>query len=61
MARKVDEADDFVFVQLFDQEPGIYDKCHADCARQDEINLAWERTSHEAKESRAWLNSVETI
>jgi hypothetical protein len=27
MARKVDEAPNFVFVQLIEQEPGIYDKC----------------------------------
>jgi hypothetical protein len=59
MARKVDEAD--VFVQLFDQEPGIYDKWHADCAKQGKIDLAWERISHEAKESGAWLSSVKTI
>jgi hypothetical protein len=25
MARKVDEADNFVFVQLTEHEPGIYD------------------------------------
>jgi hypothetical protein len=37
MARKVDEAADFVFVQ----EPGIYDKRHPDCARQDKIDLTW--------------------
>jgi hypothetical protein len=28
MALKVDEAANFVFVQLSEQEPGIYDKCH---------------------------------
>jgi hypothetical protein len=33
IARKV-EADNFVFVELIEQEPGIYDKCHADYARQ---------------------------
>jgi hypothetical protein len=32
MARKVDEAANFVSLQLIEQEPGIYDKCHA---RQD--------------------------
>jgi hypothetical protein len=28
MARKVDEAAN-IFVQFIEQEPGIYDKCHA--------------------------------
>jgi hypothetical protein len=37
MARKVDEAANFVFVQLIEQEPGIYDKYHPDYARQDKI------------------------
>jgi hypothetical protein len=36
MARKVDEAANFVFVQLTEQKLGIYDKCHADYAKQDE-------------------------
>jgi hypothetical protein len=54
MARKVDEAANFVFVQLIEQEPGIYD-------RQDKIDLAWERISHETKESGSWLSSFETI
>jgi hypothetical protein len=35
IARKVDEAANFVSAQLIAQEPGIYDKCHADYARQD--------------------------
>jgi hypothetical protein len=39
MARKVDVADNFVFVQLIEQEPGIYDKRHPDYARQDKIDL----------------------
>jgi hypothetical protein len=43
MARKVDEAADFVFVQLIEQEPGIYDKCHPDYTRLDKIDLGWER------------------
>jgi hypothetical protein len=34
MARKVDEAANFVFVRLID-------KCHTDYARQGKINLAW--------------------
>jgi hypothetical protein len=44
MAQKVDEAANFVFVQLIEQVPGIYDKCHHDCARRD---LASERISDE--------------
>jgi hypothetical protein len=61
MAREVDEAADFVFVQLLEQELGIYDKRHADCARRDKIDLACERISHEMKESESWLSSFETI
>jgi hypothetical protein len=61
MAQKVDEAANFVFVQLIEQEPGIYDKCHTDCAKQDKINLSWERISHEMKESGSWLSSFEAI
>jgi hypothetical protein len=61
MARKVDEAANFVPAQLIAQEPGIYDKCHADCARQDKMDLAWERISHETKESGSWLSSSERI
>jgi hypothetical protein len=41
MARKVDEAANFVFVQLIEQEPAIYDKRHAE----------WERISHRMEES----------
>lgn len=37
MARQVDEAGNFVFVQLTDHEPGICDERHPDCARQDKI------------------------
>jgi hypothetical protein len=43
MARKFDEAANSVFVQLIAQEPGIYDKRHADCARRVKIDLLWER------------------
>jgi hypothetical protein len=45
MARKVDEAANFVFVQLIEQEPAIYmyDKRHADYARRDKLDLAWEK------------------
>jgi hypothetical protein len=40
MARKVDEAANFVFVQLIDQVPAIYDKRHPDYARWNKIDLA---------------------
>jgi hypothetical protein len=51
MARKFDEASNFVFVQLIEQEPRIYDKRHPDYARQDKVDWSWERISHETKES----------
>jgi hypothetical protein len=57
MARKVDEAANFVFVQ----EPGIYDKYHADCCRRDKLDLAWEGISHEAKEYGLRSSSFDTI
>jgi hypothetical protein len=60
MARKVDEAANFVFVQLIEQEPGIYDKCHTDYAGQDKIYLAWERISLEM-ECGSWLSSFKPI
>jgi hypothetical protein len=60
IAREVDEALNFVFVQLIEQEPGIYDNCQADYARQDKIGLAWERISLEMNESGSWLSSSET-
>jgi hypothetical protein len=50
MAGKVDEAYNFVFfLQLIEQEPGIYVKCYPDYDRQDNIlvDLAWERISHD--------------
>jgi hypothetical protein len=60
MARKIDEAAaNFVFVQLIEQEP--YDKRHPDYVRQDKIDLAWERISHEMKESGSRLSSIETM
>jgi hypothetical protein len=52
--RKIDEAANFVFVQLIDQEPGIYDKFHPDDTRRDKIGLAWERISHEMNETAPW-------
>jgi hypothetical protein len=60
MARKVDEAANFVFVQLIEQEPDVYNKRHPDTARQDKIDLAWERISHQ-KEPGSWLSSSEKI
>jgi hypothetical protein len=48
-------------VQLTEKEPGINDKCHADCARQDKIDWDWERISHETKETGTSLSSFETI
>jgi hypothetical protein len=47
VGRKDDEAANFVFVQLIKQEPGIHDKRHPDYAREDKIDLVWERISHE--------------
>jgi hypothetical protein len=29
-----------MYVHLIEQEPGIYDKRHPDCAKQDKIDLA---------------------
>jgi hypothetical protein len=55
MARKVDKVDNFDFVQLIEQEPGIYDKCHPDYGRRDIIDLAWERISHEVNESGMYM------
>jgi hypothetical protein len=61
MARKVDEAANFVFVQLIEQESDIYDKQHPDYIRQGKIDLDWERISPETKESGSWLSSFKTI
>jgi hypothetical protein len=57
----VDEAANFIFVQLSEQEPGIYDKRYPEYARQDKMDLTWERISHETKDSESWLSSFETI
>jgi hypothetical protein len=59
MAGKADEASNFVFVQLIEQELGIYDKHHTDYARQDKIYLVWEGIFHETKESGSRLSSFE--
>jgi hypothetical protein len=60
MARRA-EAANFVVVQFFEQEPGIYGKRHPDYARRDKTDLAWERISHETKEPGSRLSSFETI
>jgi hypothetical protein len=61
VARKVDEAVNFVFVQLIEQEPGIYEKRHPDYARRDKIrDLTWERIFHEMKESGMSAQAVQT-
>jgi hypothetical protein len=61
MARKVDEAANIVFVQLIEHEPGICSKRWPDYGRQGKIDLAWERISHETKESGSWLSSSEIV
>jgi hypothetical protein len=43
MARKVDEASNFAFVQLNEKDPSIYDKSHPDYARRDKGDLVWEK------------------
>jgi hypothetical protein len=40
MALNVDEAANFVSVQLIEQETGIYDKRHPDYARREKVDLA---------------------
>jgi hypothetical protein len=55
MARKVHEAANFVFLQLIEQEPAIYDKRHAAYARRDKIDLAWEGISHRMGESGMYV------
>jgi hypothetical protein len=61
MSRKVDEAANFVFVQLIEHESGIYDESHPDYAMKDKIDLAWKWISHVMKESGSKLHSFETI
>jgi hypothetical protein len=61
MARKVDEAANFVFMQLIAQELGIYERRHPDYDWQNKIDLVWERISHETKESGSRLSSFETV
>jgi hypothetical protein len=45
------------FFRLTEQDPDIYDKRHPDCARQDKIDLAWERIPRKPKESGSRLSS----
>jgi hypothetical protein len=47
----VDEAANYVFVQLTEQKPTMYNKLHVCFARRDKIGLAWERISHTMEES----------
>jgi hypothetical protein len=51
MAREVDEAANFVLVQLIEKQSGISDKCHPHYARRNKVDLAWEDISHEMKKS----------
>jgi hypothetical protein len=44
MVRKIDEAANFIFVQLIDRKRTIYDKHHAHCARRDKMDLALEES-----------------
>jgi hypothetical protein len=50
MTRNFDEATTIAFVELFEQEPGLYDKSHPDCGRTDQVDLAWEGISCEMKD-----------
>jgi hypothetical protein len=55
MTRKVDEAANFVFVHLIEQEPGLYDKSHTDYSRRGKVDLVWERISHKIKMSLVFI------
>jgi hypothetical protein len=46
VARRVDEAANFGLMQLIEQKPSIYDKCHPGCARWDKTDLACGRIYH---------------
>jgi hypothetical protein len=50
MARKVDETTNISFVQLTEQEPGLYNKSRPDYVRREKVYLAWEGTSCEMKD-----------
>jgi hypothetical protein len=45
-------------VQLTEQKSGTYEKCHQDYVRQEKIELASERISHEMKESRMYVSGL---
>jgi hypothetical protein len=57
----VDEAANYVIVQLIEQESDIHVKWHVGYARRDKIDLAWKRISYDTNESKSWLSSFETI
>jgi hypothetical protein len=50
MARKVDEVANIAFVQLTEQQPGLYDKSHPDYGRTHKVDLAWEGILREMKD-----------
>jgi hypothetical protein len=54
VAQKVDEAANFGFMHLIEQEPSIYDKCHPGYARWDKTDLTCGRIYHEM-ESRMYI------
>jgi hypothetical protein len=56
MIGMADEASNFAFMQLIEQEPSIYDKSHPDYARRDKVDLAWEIFSHKMNESGMCVN-----
>jgi hypothetical protein len=49
-ARNVEKATNTAFVQLTEQEPGLYDKSHPDYGRRDRVYLVWEGISCEMKD-----------
>jgi hypothetical protein len=42
-------------VQLTEQKSGTYEECYQDYARQEKIEFAWERISHEMKKSGMYV------
>jgi hypothetical protein len=57
-ARKVDEAANFVFMQLNEQQSGIYAKRQPDCATKGKTDLAWERISHETSLDPGYFETI---
>jgi hypothetical protein len=49
-ARNINEPTNIAFVQLTEQEPGLYDKSHPDYGRTDKIDFLWEGISREMKD-----------